>query len=201
MVNLKRYLLSEWSIPVWVLCVSFILVIFDPAWSAVHFGQITPLIAGILSLGMIPGKKSGVVKGIVVGIIGSLKPTLFMLAPFVGITYGWRCILSMGITSLILLFLIPSYMLEYLEVIRFIADEKEFAGTFVVNLVGFKNAVILGSVVSLIISVAFRKKEWIYPVLIGITTICTALWYHSLCVAMIPLVYFLVTGVKRLERV
>jgi hypothetical protein len=197
---IKLYFLSEWSVPVWVLCTSFIVIIFDPAWEAIHYGQITPLITGILSVGMVPCRYSDVVKGIAVGIVGSLKPTLFMLAPFAGIAYGWRCILSMSVTSLILLFLIPSYMIEYLKVIRFLTEEREFAGTFLVNLLGFQNAVIFGSVVSLFISLIFRGRAWVYPVLIGITTVCTALWRHSLCVAIIPLIYFLMKVVRLFER-
>jgi hypothetical protein len=155
-----------------------------PAHISVHNGQVTPLLTGLLALGM---ARPPFWRGLCVGLCCAIKPTFLPMAPFAAIAFGPYAalgILAGGCGAL----LPPSWFVEYLHFVPEISSRTYGPYTLMYYL-GTPVCMFLIAAPSLVVALTRRHCESTYVVLIGITTIGTALWVHSYTPLVLPLCY------------
>ncbi len=178
--------LRVWCIPVWLAGCAIAASIWLPAHDAVHYGQVTPLLCGILAVGM--GRRP-FYRGLAVGITSAIKPTFGLLIPFVGVAFGPWAFLGGCIGCLPAVVHVP-WFVEYLRFMPEVSD-RFFACPSPVKYLGTTGSILLTSFLCLVTAVMYRHRESTYVALIGIVTVGTALWPHSYCPLVIPICYLI----------
>ena len=158
--------------------------IWLPAHDAVHYGQVTPLLCGILAAGL--GRKP-FYRGLAVGLAAAVKPTFGILIPFVGVAFGPPALCGGILGALPAVIHVP-WLIEYL---RFLPEvsQRFFASPSPVGFLGPIVSIAVTSVLCLLVAVLRRNRESTYVTMIGIATVGTALWPHSYCPLIIPICY------------
>jgi len=183
-------------LPVWVLGTILLTAFWIPAYDAFHYGQVTPVITGILAIGL--GKKP-FYKGLAVGLAAAIKPTFILLAPFIAIAYGWTALLGSALGVLPAVVYVP-WFIEYLHTIpRF--SGRYFAHNSIIHFLGYPGSIFLTCVLCLFVSLRAKNEETAYPALIGIATVGTALWWHSYCPLIITILFFANRLIRRQEEI
>ena len=171
-------------VPVWLAGSAVAAAVWLPAHDAFHYGQVTPLLCGILAAGL---GRTPFWRGLLVGLATAIKPTFGILIPFVGIAFGPMALVGGILGALPAVIHVPWFM-EYL---RFLPEvsQRFFACPSPVRYLGPVGSVAVTSLLCLAVALMRRNRESTYVTLIGIVTVGTALWPHSYCPAIIPLCY------------
>lgn len=159
---------------------------FVPAHMAIHNGQVTPILCALLAFGM---RRAPFTRGLCVGLVCAIKPTFAPLLPFVALAFGPYALLGGAIGASVALFP-PSWLMEYLLYAGDITS-REFPRQTLIYYLGTPAALTITTLLSLYFALFHRGKESTYVILIAITTIGTALWWHSYLPLIIPIAYAL----------
>lgn len=174
-----------WSIP-GGLAVSVILGVFwFPFYDAIVHGQITPILTGILALGM---GRNPFVRGFCVGLVAALKPPYAIMLPFVAVSFGWRALLGSLLTASLAL-IPPSLFFDYLRLLPELT-ERGYGDIGLVRLFGARTCLIAALPICLFITLRWRGKEESYLGILTAAVFCTALWFHAYTPLVLPAVYF-----------
>lgn len=192
MDNAKSVTVFGIDLPYGLLLATGALILWLPFWNSLHFGQITPILTALLAFGI--GSRA-FSRGVLVGLVATLKPTYVFLIPSIMIGFGWNAVLGIVLGLSINLVDIRETM-TYLVIIPDMHENKGFAGTILVNALGKEFAAFLGLLLSSVISWWKRGMEEGYVLSIGIVTVCTALWYHSYTPIIIPVLFYALKWVE-----
>jgi hypothetical protein len=174
-----------WSVP-GGLAVSVVLGVFwYPFYDAIVHGQITPILTGVLSLGM--GRKP-FVRGLCVGLVAALKPPYALMIPFVAVSFGWRALLGSLLTAS-LATIPPALFLDYLRLLPELS-KRAYGDIGLVRLFGAQTCLIAALPICLLIALRWRGSEKSYLGILATTVFCTALWFHAYTPLVLPAVYF-----------
>ncbi|MGI6454812.1 MAG: glycosyltransferase family 87 protein [bacterium] len=184
MENTEHHRVSLWCLPSRLVWLVLITVFWVPFYSAIHYGQITPIITGILALGI--GQKP-FVRGLLVGLAAALKPTFALLLPFVSISFGWYAFAGC-LAGASLSLIPPDLFMDYVRVFPKLTERGYDAPGFI-SIFGVYGSVIIVSVICLYFTWLWRGREKSYMAFIAADVIGTATWWHAYTPLIIPVIF------------
>ncbi|MGC9329878.1 MAG: glycosyltransferase 87 family protein [Candidatus Hinthialibacter sp.] len=174
-----------WRLPGGLLVSVIFAVFWLPFYDAAVHGQVTPILTGILALGM---GRTPFQRGLLTGLAAALKPTFVLLIPFVSLSFGWRALGGCLLTAS--LGLLPLHLFaDYLELLPELT-RRAYGDIGLVRLLGARVSIICAMAASLWIALRWRGKEESYMGIIAMVVLSTALWFHAYTPLVLPAVYF-----------
>lgn len=181
----QRCSVRVWSLPGGLAAAVVLGVFWFPFYDAIVHGQITPILTGILALGM--GRKP-FARGLCVGLAAALKPPYALMIPFISISFGWRALIGCLITASLAL-IPPSLFLDYLRLLPELTG-RDYGDIGLVRLFGARTCILAALPVCSFIAWRWRGSEESYLGILAVVVLCTALWFHAYTPLVLPAVYF-----------
>jgi len=163
-----------------------------PLYDAIVHGQITPILTGLLALGI--GRKP-YIRGLVVGLTAAIKPPFALLIPCISLSFGWMAFWGCLTTALLAL-LPPRLFIDYLHLLPNLT-QRAYGDIGLIRLLGAEISIPLAVLFSLGIALRWRGTEASYMACIAVTVLGTALWFHAYTPLILPAVYFTAQTIRR----
>ncbi|MBN2328708.1 MAG: hypothetical protein JXR73_16320 [Candidatus Omnitrophica bacterium] len=174
-----------WRLPGGLLVSVILAVFWLPFYDAIVHGQVTPILTGILALGM---GRTPFQRGLLVGLAAALKPTFVLLIPFVSLSFGWSALGGCLLTAS--LGMLPFHLFaDYIGLLPELT-QRAYGDIGLMRLLGAPVAIPCAMAVCLWISVRWRGKEESYMGIIAAVVLATALWFHAYTPLVLPAVFF-----------
>jgi hypothetical protein len=162
------------------------MVFWIPFYSAIHYGQVTPILTGLLALGI---GQTPFKRGFICGLTAALKPTYVLLLPFISLSFGRHAFLG-SLAGVSLSAIHPPLLLDYLRMFPSLA-ERGFDAPGLMTLAGPYGSAVLTSAGCLWLAWRWRGKEDSYLLIIGMVTFGMATWWHAFTPLVLPAAYYL----------
>lgn len=163
-----------------------------PLYDAIVHGQITPILTGLLALGI--GRRP-YIRGLVVGLTAAIKPPFALLIPCISLSFGWKALFGC-LTTAPLALLPPRLFVDYLHLLPNLT-QRAYGDIGLIRLLGAEISIPLAVLFSLGIALRWRGTEASYMACIAVTVLGTALWFHAYTPLILPAVYFITQAIRR----
>lgn len=169
-----------------------VILFWYPVYESLHQGQITLVLTALLAAAI---HRDAFWRGLLIGLVVAIKPTFILLLPFAAFLFGWRCVMGMmfGILPAVIAW---DWFIEYVKLFPKIS-QRDYLMPSPAGLIGVMPSAVLSCILSGIIVWRVKEKEWAYLLVIGVISVCTALWIHSHTPAVLPVLY----GINRFWKV